>query len=1119
MGMRLFFKHLFYLISTLWISQYCFAQELPQLVVSAGHHQIIRCVDISPDDKYVASGADDNQVKVFDLKMKRELYSFGNHAGSVTHVRFSPDNKYLISVSDREILVHTHPEGQLRKKITLNLKPGFKDVHVTNDFKLIYGDGKGMRIYNLETGELERTYEDIVSRKFAITSDEQFLIGSFNYNRDSIGVAKYDLSTGERVRFYPVPKRYSEMYTLSPDDQTLIMESNPGKLRILDLESGDLTDLIDASRGKLNILKADKKGKEFVTAGWDNKLIFWDLKTGKKIREIEDLSPAKAAVSMSMMILDLDFSSTGKELAIAYTDLTDGIQLFTVEWFNRKEMRSIGKHEGEVQIALSLSLDHTGKMLNIGSLSSEPGVKCISLVDGNQKKFIKGAAYHGTGGEYLCAFNSDDYRSPKLEVYHQPDLTLTHSFDLFGFAMTSISSSGNYVGAIDQKPIQPSEEGYPGITPFIRIWDLKKEKEIVQLRKEMLDMPTAMSFSPDEKFAILMYTKKIEVIDLAIGKIVQTHPVDINYYNAAPIATDSPVILNVEGNKIFGINYLDGTREELMVIGENVLSIGASVSPDGKLIAVSCFDFGDLPTHRVRVFDWETKSMLFDLPGQSNFIRQIIFSPDGNHVFSVDDNGLISMWDIADRKLKGHIMGQGKNDLIIVTPEGYYKSNKMNVNQLAFRKDGVLYTFDQFDLRFNRPDLVLSAIGFSPESLIESYHKAFLKRIHHAGYTEEDLGDNFQVPELAIANLDQIPLETSDEFIDVQIRSADTDQPLDRINVWINEVPIYGIHGIAVRDQHLQELDTTLRLELSDGMNHIQITTANVSGAESFKQSFYVNYSGKPHLSELHFIGLGVSAYNDESMNLRYASKDVQDLASFYANNKVHFNAIQIDTFLNASVRKEVLLKLEKQLKETSIHDQVIIMFSGHGVLDEEMNYYLASNNIDFQNPSENGIPYEQLDAILDGIPARKKLLLIDACHSGEIDPTENAIAKASQESQHVQEQLTGKGDLLNIVMSKGNSFEMMKDIFADLRKSSGAVVIASSSGKYFSYEDEEYQNGIFTYALKQGLTGEADQNSDHEISVAEMKSYLYEKVQELTNGKQQPTARQENLEFDFRLY
>jgi hypothetical protein len=36
---------------------------------------------------------------------------------------------------------------------------------------------------------------------------------------------------------------------------------------------------------------------------------------------------------------------------------------------------------------------------------------------------------------------------------------------------------------------------------------------------------------------------------------------------------------------------------------------------------------------------------------------------------------------------------------------------------------------------------------------------------------------------------------------------------------------------------------------------------------------------------------------------------------------------------------------------------------------------------------------------------------------------------------------------------------------------------------------------------------------------VNELKSFVGEEVQKLTNGKQKPTARQENLEYDWRIW
>lgn len=73
----------------------------------------------------------------------------------------------------------------------------------------------------------------------------------------------------------------------------------------------------------------------------------------------------------------------------------------------------------------------------------------------------------------------------------------------------------------------------------------------------------------------------------------------------------------------------------------------------------------------------------------------------------------------------------------------------------------------------------------------------------------------------------------------------------------------------------------------------------------------------------------------------------------------------------------------------TTVNDKVIISINGHGLLSDSLDFYYGTYDINFADPKTKGLKYEALEALLDGIPARKKLLLIDACHSGALDKEE----------------------------------------------------------------------------------------------------------------------------------
>ena len=1116
-------KSLSLLVATL-MSCVVFAQENPVLVVSGGHHQSISSVDFSPNGRHLASGGSDNLVKVYDMRLQRELNTFTGHSDKVLKVFFSDDGKHLISVGKKEILVHTHPAGELVQQI--NLKTSFVDFEcqITSDKRLYYSDRKGLKIYNALTGELEKTFEELKFTGFTILPDEKTLIGTAKKETGEMGVGFYSIPDGALTDFILIEDMAltAGRYSASANGKKVVFDIKKGEVGILDVKSKSVAQRINIGPMLQNILKLSPKGKQLVTSSYDNYVRFWDTGTGKKINEIKDLSPSGEATSMSLGVMDMDFSDDGKMAVFAYQDLKNLHSYYTVEWFNAKTMETIGNHAGEVKISLSISVDPSGKILSTGTITDAMGVKCLDLVKGSQKAFIPGTAYLGSGGKYLAAVNTGDNNDYKLEIYKMPAVRLTKTFDLFGFSIIDMAPSGAYVSAIDQKHTPNSDPMKPQVTPHVRVWNISTGEEVVTIEKSLMDMPRKCIFTQDDKHVLVLYVDRIEMIDLATGDLVKTTPAKLSLDYNNVLSPDGQMVVGTSFEGVYGINFTTGERKVLMSFDRKLLPMSLKFSPDNTMMAMACLKFGVDKPNRVLVFDWATKEQVCELVGHTTYARQLTFGPENKHLYSVDDNGIIIMWNLENCLPKASFLAFGAEDYLIISPDGYYKTSKGNIANIGFRQKGSLYTFDQFDLRYNRPDKVLESIGIASERQIAMYTKAYKKRISRMGFSAERLSADVHAPEIQLVAPETLPLTTSANSIEVPFKASDASLHLDRSNVLVNGIPIYGKRGKSLKGSKQKSYEGKVKVPLVAGKNMIQISVMNADGIESIRESYAIECNKNAVKPDLYIVAFGVRTYNDSSMNLTYSDKDAQDLVDLFEENMGTtglYNKVHVQMLTNNDVLKEKTAETRAVLNNSRIDDQVVLFYSGHGLLDEEMDYFLSTHDVDFANPAPRGLPFEDFRDLIDGIPARNRLILVDACHSGEVDKDEVAHPKADQgEGKTLKTKgFAAKGKK---VIGLGNSFELMKELFVELRKESGATIIASSAGKEFSLESDEWKNGVFTFALKEGLLElKADSNTDKKISVSELKRYLFERVKELTDGKQNPTVRRENLQHDYVIY
>ena len=149
------------------------------------------------------------------------------------------------------------------------------------------------------------------------------------------------------------------------------------------------------------------------------------------------------------------------------------------------------------------------------------------------------------------------------------------------------------------------------------------------------------------------------------------------------------------------------------------------------------------------------------------------------------------------------------------------------------------------------------------------------------------------------------------------------------------------------------------------------------------------------------------------------------------------------------------------------------------------------------------------------GIAPLKKALILDACHSGEIDKESISYAENTQQNES-NIQFRTIGDQSTRAVSLDNSFELSKTLFVDLRKGTGTDVISSAGGLEFAIEGDEWSNGLFTYSFLSGIVERsADLDNDGKIYLSEIKAFVSSKVSELSKGLQVPTSRVENKRQD----
>ncbi len=1029
----------------------------------------------------------------------------------------SPDGRYLATEQplERTLRVLDLETGKTAVAIPLG-ETGITGMGMTHSLAfspdgqfLAIGKGDGTAtLFEFPSGRKAKEFE-ATSLNFS-PDGRAWVIGAAS------GGAPYlqEAASGKETRLAGGASEVSDL-ALTADGQSIVAGMHGGSAKLWDLPTGQLIRTFDCPDGMaVSSVAVSGDGSLLATGCINGSAWLWDLSTGRQRATLAPPLPPDQFTPVYVRIARDDRTVViGRASQVIVSDLSSGKELRRIV-LPKESLKGLAYLEHPAAAYEGVDpMDPTLQARMGAHAPKQPSVDQQTMERMKESaQWIRALAVH-PNGQLVALGRSEstslwDLQSGKL-IFEFRDVSRRQAH-----AQQQRLRDEEYQRMLEEagslKSLLPFGLGAPSRSmsvPQGESMALDDPSDLIDMFGDDTHGATSLAFSPDGQFLVTDSVRGKAVWEVSTGKKIRDKRKKTEGARFDPASFAENLELNVGGK-------------------------GAAFSPDGRLAARG---HGQI----IKVWSVATGQDVLQLIGHTGAVSSLVFSADGRFIVSAGGDGAIRLWNLRSGKEVASLIALGREDFVAVTPDQYYRASKSRIKGVAFRVKDQLYPFEQFDLRFNRPDIVLERLGMAPEDLVKSYRLAYEKRLKKMGLSDQAFSIDFHLPEIRIQG-GGVPVSINRATLPLRAKATDTKYALDRFQVYVNDVPVYGTTGVPIPNRAARTFEQEIQIPLVSGRNKIQVSVLNQQGIESLRETIYTTSAAEVTPPDIYVVGIGVSEYKNRAYNLRYAAKDANDLLAVYkavearpgVKGKVHL----LDLTNEKATRQEIL-KAKEWLKRSRINDLVIVFAAGHGMTDEQSNYYFGTHDIDPKHPAANGLPYEEFELLLDGIPALQKMLLLDTCFSGEIEKDQPVVvAKADAGSSGTVKMRSFKAARgVSLVADAGEgqgstpptgprlSADMVKfqqDWFADLRRGTGAAVVSSSSGNEYSLEGEQWKNGVFTYALLNGLKNRvADANKDQTVTVSELQAYVIEQVRKLTEGGQNPTVRRENLEYDFAVY
>ena len=576
------------------------------------------------------------------------------------------------------------------------------------------------------------------------------------------------------------------------------------------------------------------------------------------------------------------------------------------------------------------------------------------------------------------------------------------------------------------------------------------------------------------------------------------------------------------GPYIFGLQIRFGPTDCWHALPQedlNMLAGASFVRPrnGGGIILVAWFDFA------LRTYDPETGKMLSEIQRNDLWplrgLQQRVTAPLAGWVFLGLQHGgalVIEVQENGTLKEIAQLWSPAPDSWLAIIPDGRYTMSPSARSPVFFRRDGKLHPVEDFDVHLNQPAAVAQAFGAHQE-VLEELNYCRQKRLRRLGLTAAPLqlggGALLTLRTIIPTRHDAATLCIEGEVLALETR-------INQIHLYVNDVPVFGKTGIAFDGQVQVHSRFEMTVPLTIGSNKVQLTANDESGTVLDRVHFLVHRSRTSGSPARLVLAIGVSNYDDDNLNLEYASKDAKDIAVALTAVPGFFQESRILVLTDREARRVGILAASEFLKNSKPEDEVIVFVAGHGVIDGRGDYMFCPADFHL-NDFRNGVSYAELEGLFEGIPALNRLLLVDSCHAGELDEEQTREIEARFAAAfdirgvHVRKVHKCARPIYGLDAPRFRSRAVLES-FLDLRRTTGATVLTASGGMEFAMEGGSLRNGVFSYSIMKTLQTAAA--ADDVLTASDLVRKVAVIVQQMTEGLQNPNARFTNLANDFNV-